>query len=247
MIQSPRPTLYERIRANLGWKLLLFVTLGPAFTVFYYVPQWLPIFASTTIPLTRIDQAIPFQPWWIWPYMSLYVMLLVPPLLATRKQDLWRYAKGMTIMFVTCCVFFFLWPVAYPRPPLAGSSATGFYKLITSIDDPINSLPSLHAGITAYTLFFAAAALKDLGRGPYLAIQVVGWFWAALILYGTLATKQHYLVDLPPGVFVAWIAHWLAWRNADATAAVTSADGNCLPTVPVKTDPHAPHPQAVSD
>jgi hypothetical protein len=218
-----------RIGANIGWKVLLFLTLGPAFTVFYYVPQWLPIFPSTTIPLTAVDKAIPFHPWWIWPYMSMYVMLPLPPMLSTRARDLARYTIGMTIMFATCCVFFFLWPIAYPRPPLAEAPATGLYRLVTSIDQPINSLPSLHAGLTAYTMFFAARALRDLPRRAFVAMLAIGWVWAALIFYGTLATKQHYLVDLPPGVLVAWVAHWLAWRNADAATVVT-ATGECAPT-----------------
>jgi hypothetical protein len=215
------PGLFARIRANFGWKVLLFLTLSPAFTLFYYVPQWIPIFAPSTIPLTPLDERIPFRPWWIWPYMSMYVMLPLTPMLATRARDLWRYTVGMTIMFVTCCVFFFLWPVAYPRPRLIDpAAASGFYKLVTSIDQPINSLPSLHAGLTAYTMFFAARALRDLPRRTFIAIQIIGWIWAAVILYGTLATKQHYLIDLPPGILIAWIAHWLAWRKADMAVAV---------------------------
>ena len=229
MVATLHPTLLGRIGANIGWKVLLFLTLGPAFTVFYYVPQWLPIFPSTTIPLTAIDKAIPFHPWWIWPYMSMYVMLPIPPMFSTRARDLARYTIGMTIMFVTCCVFFFLWPIAYPRPPLEDLAAPGFYRLVTSIDQPINSLPSLHAGLTAYTIFFAARALRDLPRRAYVPMLAIGWIWAALILYGTLATKQHYLVDLPPGVLVAWVAHWLAWRNADA-AVVAAGTGECAPT-----------------
>jgi hypothetical protein len=221
-----RPTLFERMRAKFGWKALLLVAFGPVLTVFYYLPQWLPLFSSTTIPLTSIDKAVPFQPWWIWPYMSMYVMIPIPPLLATRGRDLARYALGMTIMFVTCCVFFFLWPIAYPRPPLLpGDSAPAFYRHIVSIDQPINALPSLHAGLTAYTLFFAARILRDLPRRPYLAMLTIGWVWAALILYGTMATKQHYLVDLPPGILIAWIGHWLVWRNAGVATAVTVAPG----------------------
>jgi hypothetical protein len=215
-----RLTFFARIRAAFGWKLLLFVTLVPAFTLFYYVPQWIPIFAPGTIPLTPIDRWISFEPWWIWPYMSMYIMLPLPPLLATRGRDLWRYTIGMTIMFATCCVFFFLWPIAYPRPPLANASASGFYKLVTSIDQPINSLPSLHAGLTAYTMFFAARALRDLPRRAYVAMLIVGWAWAAVILYGTLATKQHYLIDLPPGMLVAGVGHWSAWRNAERAVMV---------------------------
>src|SRR5215212_10120907 len=82
LVPNRHPTLLGRIGANFGWKVLLFLTLGPGFTVFYYVPQWLPIFAPGTIPLTAIDKAISFHPWWIWPYMSMYVMLPIPPMLA---------------------------------------------------------------------------------------------------------------------------------------------------------------------
>jgi len=216
------PTLLPRMRAAFAWKALLLVAFGPVLTVFYYLPQWLPLFAPTTIPLTAIDRAVPFQPWWIWPYMSMYVMIPIPPLLATRAKDLGRYALGMTIMFVTCCVFFFLWPIAYPRPPLPETGVSAFYRHIVSIDQPINALPSLLAGLTAYTLFLAARMLRDLPGRTDVMILILGWIWAAVILYGTLATKQHYLVDLPPGILIAWIGHWLAWRNADAARAAVA-------------------------
>ena len=152
----------------------------------------------------------------------------------------------MTIMIVSCCICFFLRPIAYPRPPLADAAGHSFYQILTSIDDPINSLPSLHAGLTAYTLFFAARALRDLPRGAYLVLLTLGWIWADLILYGTLATKQHYLIDLPPGMLIAWIAHWIAWRNADITVAVTP-EGDCHKTVSGKGDSHAPQAQPVPE
>ena len=42
--------------------------------------------------------------------------------------------------------------------------------------------------------------------------------WGAAILYGTLATKQHWVADLPPAFALAWLAHRWAWRKAKPAA-----------------------------
>jgi len=92
--------------------------------------------------------------------------------------------------------------------------ADWLYTRIATIDQPINSLPSLHAGLTAYAIFYARRAWADFKPRTLLICLIVGWVWAALIFYGTLATKQHYLVDLPAGMLVAWLAHRIAWRGS---------------------------------
>ena len=47
--------------------------------------------------------------------------------------------------------------------------------------------------------------------------------WGGLIVYSTLATKQHWLLDLPPGMAIAWAAHRLAWRGTAPTRAPRGA------------------------
>ncbi|MEZ0266336.1 MAG: phosphatase PAP2 family protein [Phycisphaerae bacterium] len=214
---SPRAPR-ERAMMYVQRKLLILVLLVPFFAVCYYLPQWLPLAARREIPLLAIDRAVPFQPGWIWPYMSMYLLLPLPPVLSIRADHLRRYSLGMALMFVTCCVFFFGYPIAYPRPELP-ADADWFYRHIAAIDQPINSLPSLHAGLTVYALLYARRALADLGQRTLIPLLVLGWIWAVLILYGTLATKQHYLVDLPAGAVVAWVAHYVAWRGADRAEA----------------------------
>lgn len=192
----------------------MFLLLVPLFNLFYFLPQWVRWREPGRLPMTVIDRLVPFDPGWVYVYVSMYVMLTIPPLLTARGGALWRYTIGATIMFLGAAVVFLLWPVAYPRPPLP-ADGPALYRAIVSVDRPINSIPSLHAGIVGYTLFFAGRALADLPRSARRAMLVVGTLWSALILYGTLATKQHYFLDLPPGILLAWVAHGIAWLGAE--------------------------------
>ena len=213
MTPADSTSLLGRIPQHIGRKLMLLVILPPLFNLCYFLPQWVSLFEPARIPLTAIDRAVPFDPWWIFLYMSMYLMLPLAPMLAIRTEHFRRYTVGLTIMFVSGCVCFFLYPVAYDRPPLPPDSP-GFYRLIVTIDRPINSIPSLHAGLTVYTLLFATRALADLPARRRRALLMAGSLWGAVILYGTLATKQHYLLDLPPGALLAWVSHRLAWRSS---------------------------------
>lgn len=213
-MNAPAPLpLLTRIAPCIKQKLLLLLILPPLFNLCYFLPQWTPLFKSRPIPTTFIDRDLPFQPGWILPYLSMYLLLPLVPLFATRIEQLRRYTAGMAIMFVIAGVCFFLWPVHYPRPTLQ-PDAPIFYRLVTKIDQPVNSLPSLHAGLTAFSLFFGARIFTDLSKSLRRTLLAIGWIWAALILYGTLATKQHYLADLPPGIILAWVSDRLAWWDA---------------------------------
>jgi membrane-associated phospholipid phosphatase len=209
----PQPLL-SRVTVLMKQKLLLLLILPPLFNLCYFLPQWAPIYKPRPIPMTVIDRAVPFQPWWIVPYLSMYLLLPLVPVFATSKDQLRRYALGTALMFLIAAVCFFLWPISYPRPHLL-ETAPVIYLMVVSLDQPINSLPSLHAGLTAFTMFYAARILIDLPGRQRRLLLTLGWIWAGLILYGTLATKQHYLADLPPGVLLAWISDRIVWRKSN--------------------------------
>jgi hypothetical protein len=82
------------------------------------------------------------------------------------------------------------------------------------VDATWNAFPSLHAGLVVYSLLYGwrvvGAELGPRGRRRFVLASLG---WAGAILYGTLATKQHWLADLPPAFVLAWAAHRLAWRG----------------------------------
>ena len=210
-IAPVREGLLSRVTLHIGRKLMLLVLLPPLLNVCYFLPQWTPIFRGHhSIPVTFIDRLVPFDAGWVLAYMSMYVMLVIPPALARTTEQLRRYLIGMAIMFVVAGVCFFLYPVAYARPTLP-AGAPWLYRLVVSMDQPINCIPSLHAGMTVYAMLLLGRILDDVPAVTRRAMLAVGWVWTALILYGTLATKQHYFWDLPAGAVLAWGSDRVAW------------------------------------
>ena len=200
------------VTAQWRFKVRLTVALTLLFCVPYFTLQRVVLFPVRTLPLTALDTAVGFDPGWVWMYQSVYLLIGLVPWLATRRADLVRYARGFTALSLASFVCFLLVPVAGPRPAIVPTS--GMFGLLISYDDVVNTIPSLHVGLAAYTVLFGARTTYGLldasARQPLL---VVGWCWVAAIAYSAMATKQHYVVDLPPGFLLAWLAHRWSWRD----------------------------------
>ena len=102
-------------------------------------------------------------------------------------------------------------PVEGPRPAVIPDHWG--YQVLVSYDNKLNAFPSLHVALTVYTFLVGYELLREklnLRGCRFFALVAVGW--TTLILYATLATKQHWAVDLPPGMIAAWGAYKWAWR-----------------------------------
>lgn len=189
-------------------KIVMLLTLPVAVTGGYLAVQRAVVLPNGRVPLTWFDRVIPFQPRWVWVYLSLYLLNPIGPLFARSREDLLRYARGILFFFVCGFVCFVVFPVPGPRP-LAADAFWLYHRLIL-IDRPYNSFPSLHAACAVYAVLFAAYASSDTSR-PHLrrSLLSLAWLWVGLILYSTIATRQHFAIDLPAGMFLGWLAQWL--------------------------------------
>jgi membrane-associated phospholipid phosphatase len=189
-------------------KIVMLLTLPVAVTAGYLAVQRAVVLPNGRVPLTWFDRVIPFQPGWVWVYLSLYLLNPIGPLFARSREDLLRYARGILFFFVCGFVCFVVFPVPGPRPLAA--DAFWLYQRLMLIDRPYNSFPSLHAACAVYAVLFAAYASSDTSR-PHLrrSLLSLAWLWVGLILYSTIATRQHFAIDLPAGMFLGWLAQWL--------------------------------------
>lgn len=190
------------------------VSLAPMyFVIAIFVRTW-PMHR----PELALDRAIPLVPGWMLVYGSLYVFVIVLPLLVVRDRPLIRRAMQSYLLVMLLSYSIFL---LYPTPaPHAGTvSGDGFaawtLRVLYSIDAPYNCFPSLHV---AYS-FVAAFACRRVHRGVGNAALV----WAALIGVSTLFTKQHYVVDVIAGVAAGCLAYVLFLRD-DAAEPVPERD-----------------------
>lgn len=196
----------RRVACHGRRKLILLTVLPAAFCLGYFTLQHITLFPPVTLPLTAVDRAIDFEPRWIHVYLSLYLLLPIAPMLAVRRHQLERYTEGFLWLSATGFSIFLFYPVIAPRPD--GVTGVAAFDLLTAHEGKLNAFPSFHAGLLAYTLCFALWALPgEIRSPPGRFLFSVGVLWGTAVLYATLATKQHYAVDLPAGIVLAWLSH----------------------------------------
>jgi len=217
-----RVELSSRVRACWRFKVLLTLLLNLFFWIGYgylayhrFFPLWIP-------PTTWVDKWVPFQPkGWSFIYLSESILTLAVPWLLTRGEELRRYAVGLAFLMGVSFLLFLFCPVASPRPP--GITGEGWHGLIVTWDGPYNAFPSLHAGFVTYTLLLARRVFRSpLARYIWPAL----WSWGVLIMISTLATRQHYFVDLVVGAALGVAAHAVSMagfirRTGDSAASIT--------------------------
>lgn len=202
----------RRLRAELPTKIAVLLGLAIGICVPYFLLQRIALFPTRSVPVTPLDAWIPFEPTWVWVYGSIALLVPLAPLLAIRPEDLVRYARGLALLCVTCFAIFLVAPVLGPRPP--ESPPHPVYSGLVAIDRAFNSMPSLHAGLALYSVLFGYRIVRDdLSPRTRACVWLAAAVWSAAILYSTVATRQHWALDLPPGMLIAWLAHRWAWRT----------------------------------
>jgi len=202
--------------AFLAWRTLLastFVSLAPLYFVIAILTQDRPTYA----PDIALDRALPLQPAWMLVYGSLYVFVVLLPVLVVRQRELFRRAlQAYLMVMIVAYAGFLLYPTAAPRPALV--SGDGFaawsLRLAYSLDPPYNCFPSLHV---AYS-FVSALTCYRVHRGVGAAAAL----WAGLIGVSTLLTKQHYVADVIVGALAAYAAYMLFLRRYQREAVAES-------------------------
>jgi membrane-associated phospholipid phosphatase len=169
--------------------------------------------------MTCLDKWSGFRPYpWAWIYESNFLITGLIPWLMSSREELRRYTIGFVLLSGLSFMIFALFPVASPRPANLEEYATLLF--ITRVDGPLNAFPSLHAGFLVYAIALARRLFGSQLNPVVLAMLLV---WGVLILYATLATKQHYALDLLAGGLLGWGADWFAWHNSGSGAIASTS------------------------
>jgi membrane-associated phospholipid phosphatase len=192
-------------REKVAWSIVL--TLF--FCVPYFALQRVAVMPVRTLPATAVDEAIAFDPDWAWVYQSGYLLMSIVPWLIDRRHELHRYVRGFVRISLVGFLFFLFFPVIGPRPAVVPDE--GMYGLLVSYDRPTNEFPSLHVALLSFTMLVAGRATA--GRMPAArrtALLSAGVGWILAVAYAAVATRQHYAIDLPAGLALAWVVdRWL--------------------------------------
>ncbi|MBI3551607.1 MAG: phosphatase PAP2 family protein [Elusimicrobia bacterium] len=200
--------LARRLSALWPWKLALTLALNVWVCVPYFWLQRRVFFPVTPMPVSRLDALIPFSAWTVWLYQSLYLLTPVGPWLSEEREPLLRYAFGLAGISLLCDAFFLFFPTSVLlRPDPAGLDA--LYRLLVRMDAPLNAFPSLHAALAVYSALCCRALVRggrDSGAWKFLPLT-----WSGFIIYATLATKQHVVIDAIGGTALGAVGYWAAF------------------------------------
>lgn len=162
----------------------------------------------THVPALPFDRLIPLQPVWGLVYGSLYLFLILLPVFVVHEQEqIRRTVRAYLMVWITAYICFLAYPTAAPRPAMVmgDSFAAWGLRFLYSADPPYNCFPSLHVAHS----FVSALTCYRVHRG----IAVVATICAFLVAISTLFTKQHYILDVIAGIFLAGVAYVVFLRQ----------------------------------
>ena len=197
MRSGPRAGCTAAVQPYLRRNLRVLMPLAGLNAVGYVLLNHHPPREPSFLPLTAVDQAVPFLVWTTWAYA---LLLLSDVALPMCIRDTRVFNDAVRAFFVVLVVNLSTWsvfPTTYPRPPppQGDSMSERFYRLLVAADTPANCFPSSHIAIPALSLW--ALSREHPRQAP--------WMWAVFGLFSLsiLTTKQHYLVDLVGGLGTA--------------------------------------------
>jgi len=189
------------VRVNSTWRTYAFwfFWISVVFFTVYPLCNWVTANRDVTLSLyVSQELSIPFVPEFVWVYLSLYPLFLVPPffLEPEHMNNLGRQLIGATVF---CGTVFLLLPaqLGFERVIPEDPFYSGFFARIFELDLPHNLVPSLHVA-------FSALILITLRNYAQIAlVKRVFDAWLVLICFSTVLVHQHHLIDVITGLLVA--------------------------------------------
>lgn len=160
---------------------------------------------------SKVDDIIPFNEWFIFPYCS-WFFLLAGVLALLWWNDTKTYDKLCLAMFsgmTFCLIIYMLLPNGLDIRPTVeqighSNIAVSIMQLIWTADASVNVCPSIHCQSTA-CMAIAISCSSVSKNKTWLKLLAI--LWGALICASTVFTKQHSIIDVVCGIVVALV--WL--------------------------------------
>ena len=209
-----RADVWSRVRCAWFAKMTA-TTLGiSGFFVAYFWVLHHPQFPLTVMPLTALDRWVDFRPEALPVYLSLWLYVSLAPALLKSLRELASFGLAALALSAIGLGIFMLWPTAIPSFDIDWSQHPSI-QFLKTVDVASNACPSLHVAFAVFTALWLERLLLEMHSG--MALRVLNALWCLGILYSTLATRQHVVIDVVAGAALGGIVgavHLRALRPA---------------------------------
>jgi membrane-associated phospholipid phosphatase len=187
-------------RLNNTWRTYAywFFWISVVFFTVYPLCNWLTAKRGTTFSLyIESELSIPFIPEFVWAYLSLYLLFIIPPFfLNPARMDV--LGKQLVAATILCGVIFLLLParLGFERTVPDDPFYRSIFANMFAVDLPHNMVPSLH-------VTFSSLILLSLYRAQQADLaKITLGAWLVLICASTVLVHQHHLLDVVTGLLV---------------------------------------------
>lgn len=157
---------------------------------------------------TDFDRSVPVIPGFVIIYFVCYVFWIVNYLMIGKigKEHCMRFVLADMCSRFICALFFILLPTTNIRPEILGNGfSDNILQYLYVIDAPVNLFPSIHC-LVSWFCYIGIRGKKQIPRW-YRAFSCI---FALAVCLSTQFTKQHYIIDLIGGIFIAEVTYYVA-------------------------------------
>ncbi|HSW05656.1 phosphatase PAP2 family protein [Aquabacterium sp.] len=167
---------------------------------------------------SALDQALPFTPGAVWPYLSFFVLIPLAYLACAPNKLAWLM-RSMQLCALLCGLCFVAWPTTLAYPSLAGDGLSlTMLRALSAADSSHNCLPSLHGALS----LLAVMALLDRARPLRAALLLL---WGLALAASIVMARRHLALDLGTGIALGGLVGIAVsrWVPADVRSAEVRA------------------------
>ena len=185
------------------------VFLTSSQVVIYFITK---LFLNNEFVLNNhLDEQIPFVPYFIYFYISWYILLFLVPIIYMKydKKALKKYTYTNFISVLVCGIIFIIFPTTINRPNIEVTSITTWLvNTIYYFDTPaVNCLPSIHSLICF--IFILCNSKANIKTSYKCIIDIL----SVLIILSTLFIKQHVIYDVLSAFIVSSITYIIVTKK----------------------------------
>ncbi|WP_295987785.1 phosphatase PAP2 family protein [uncultured Variovorax sp.] len=188
------------------------------FFVLYFWVMHNPSTPPTVMPLTALDHCVRVSDEAMLLYGSLWFYISLPPAFAKGWAELRACARDAALMAGMGLAVFWFFPTTVPAFAIDWAQYPSL-MFLKNADAGGNAFPSLHVAFAVFSAVLLERQLREV-RAPAW-VRVLNVLWALGIVYSTLATRQHVLLDVLGGTLLAAVVSRagtararLAWKGA---------------------------------
>ncbi|QBH96967.1 Ser/Thr and Tyr protein phosphatase [Limnobaculum zhutongyuii] len=155
----------------------------------------------------QAELAIPFIPAFVWFYLSMYLVFMLP-VFFLNSRELKRLSAELILVTIIGAIIFLLFParLGFTRQLPESDLYRGIFEYIFALDKPHNLVPSLHV---AYSVTIVLAIVRHCRPLVRYSLMI----WLTGLILSTVFTHQHHLLDVVSGVLLSFFTYQLMDRR----------------------------------